>query len=411
MPTIEFERDVQKVDAGLHSAGDGLYLRVTDTGSRSWVYRFALNGRTRDMGLGSAKVFKLAEAKELAAEARKLKAKGIDPLGAREEKQAEAKAAAARVGKTFKVCSLEYLSTHRATWSPKHVTQWEGSLATYVFPSIGTSPIDKIDTDDVLKVIRPIWSTMNVTAQRVRGRIELVLASAIAQGLRGDDRFNPAQWKGHLDHILPKPKKVAKVQHFAALPLAEIGAFMAKLRAREGVWARALEFTILTAARSDQTYSATWGEIDLDNALWSISAERMKADRPHKVPLSARAVEILRERRAEQPDGARVFLGPHVGKGQQVGMGRTLKYLGYAPAVATVHGFRSTFRTWGGQRTSFPRELLEEALAHVVGDATERAYWRDDMHERRRPLMGAWAEFCANPAATAKVLPMVRAAE
>jgi integrase len=380
---------------GLYADGGGLYLQVTDTGA-SWVYRFMLNGRARTMGLGPLALYSLAEARAKAQDARRLRHEGIDPIEARRASKA-ATAIAGAAAMTFNQCREAYIKAHRAEWrSAVHSQQWEASLDAYAGPIDGL-PVQAIDTALVLKVLEPIWATRRETASRVRGRIESVIDWTKARGYRTGE--NPARWRGHLENLLARKSKI-KV-HLAAMPYSEVPGFMLALREQEGVGVCPLEFTILTAARTDQTVGAKWREVDLAAKTWTIPAARMKAGVEHRVPLSARAVAIL-----GTAGDAHDFVFPGVKPGKPVANSAMLKTL-KAHSDATVHGFRSSFRTWAGERTSFQREVIEVAMAHTVGDETERAYDRGEYFEKRRRLMDEWARYCATPKAiSGKVIPI-----
>lgn len=306
----------------------------------------------------------------------------------------------------FKEVAKQYIASHEVAWkNDKHRQQWRNTLETYVYPVFGDSPPAQIDTVLVMKVLAPIWAKKPETASRVRGRIEVILDAAKTQGLRSGE--NPARWKGHLANLLPAKRKVRRVRHHPALPYSEIPAFMCALRARPSLSARALEFCILTIARSTEAIKVSWPEIDLDAAVWEVPAERMKRDRMHRVPLAGRALEILKEFFVEERTG---WLFPGVGKRQgksmnEAALDKMLTLMGdwrdKAGQPITVHGFRSTFRDWAAECTSFPREVAEVALSHVVGDETEQAYQRGDLFEKRRRLMEAWAKYCSRPAKAA----------
>jgi integrase len=395
--------DVTRLPAGLHHDGDGVYLQVSGAGARSWLYRYTLRGRTRDFGLGSAKAIPLKRARELAAEARRLRAEGIDPIERRREQRGDARVEQAKA-MTFQQCAEAYVAAHEAGWrSAKHHRQWRSTLA-YLLPIIGALPVRAIDIGLVLKVLQPIWTTKTETASRVRGRIESILDYARVRGFR--DGENPARWKGNLDHLLPAKAKVAKIAHFGALPFAEVPAFMADLRRREGTSARCLEFTILTAARTGEAIGARWEEIDLVAKVWTVPAERMKGGKAHRKPLSPRAVEIIRERQARR-EGDYVFPG-RLGGAPLSNMALLAMLRAMNRADVTTHGFRASLKTWASERTSFRNETVEAALAHVTGGRVEQAYLRGDALEKRRKLMDAWGEFCARPtqAATGKIVSM-----
>lgn len=376
---------------GRYADGNGLYLQVGPTGGKSWLFRYMINSRAREMGLGPVSLVLLAEARVAALEARRKVHEGIDPLAEREEQQRQARIEQARA-MTFSQCADAYIQAHRSSWrNDKHAAQWESTLKNYAAPVIGDLPVDAVDLRLVLAILEPIWRDKPETASRLRGRLETVLDWAAVRGLRQGD--NPARWRGHLDKLLPARAKVKRIEHHAALPYAEIGAFMAKLRSREGIGSLALEFTILTAARTSEVLNATWGEIDRDAAAWTVPGARMKAGREHRVPLSPRALAILTEL-GGGGDMEFVFPGNRAGKPlSNMVFLQLLKRMGYADL--TAHGFRSTFRDWAAEQTAFPREVAEAALAHVVADKVEAAYRRGDLFEKRRQLMEEWMSYCS----------------
>jgi integrase len=380
---------------GLYPDGNGVYLQVTlgadGSPRKSWLFRFRMQGRReRRMGLGPFPDVSLQHARDKASTARKLCKDGIDPVEARKAERAKAKLSAAR-SMTFNQCAEAYITAHRAGWrNVKHAAQWTSTLESYVSPIFGTLPVQAIDVGLVTKALEPIWSTKPETASRVRGRIEAVLDWAKVRGYRNGE--NPARWRGHLDHLLPSRTKVRKVKHHAALPYGEIGRFMQVLRDREALAARALEFVILTVARTSEVINARWDELDLQAKVWTVPAERMKTGREHRVPLSDAAVSILR-RMQEVRQNDHIFPGERRESLSNMAFLMLLRRMEHADL--TAHGFRSTFRTWAAECTRYPREIAEAALAHVVGDATEQAYQRGDMFEKRRKLMDAWATYCA----------------
>lgn len=392
---------VAKAGPGRYGDGDGLYLTVRDNGTRFWVFRFVLAGqKMREMGLGRAGIGKnavsLAEARENAGTLYRMVKAGIDPLAKREADGAAARAAAqdaAIKAVTFRQAALDYIGMHAATWTnPKHRQQWTNTLEAYAFPLFGDVPVASVSTAHVLAALEPIWTVKPETASRLRGRIEVILDAAKTKGLRIGD--NPAAWKGHLSLTLPARSKVAKVEHHAALAWQDVAAFMKQLTEQVGVAALALRFTILTAARTGETLGATWGEIDLRAAVWTVPAARMKAGREHRVPLSDPALALLSEvekLRISPEPGAPVFPGAIPSKGlSNMAMLALLRRIGRQDL--TAHGFRSTFRDWAAETTAFPSEVVEMALAHVVGDKTEAAYRRGDLFEKRRRLMDEWAQ-------------------
>jgi integrase len=382
----------------MYADGAGLYLRVTKEGTKNWVLRFMLAGRPRWMGLGPVSLFRLDEARAKALDARRLRHEGTDPIDARRNARQQARLEAAKAI-TFKECAVAYIAARAAGWqNAKHAAQWETTLGTYVYPVIGSLPVQAVDTGLVDKVLRPIWLEKSETAGRVRGRIEAILSWAKVHGYRTGE--NPARWRGHLDQLLPSRTKVRNVKHHAALPFAAIGTFVSDLRSQEGTAARALEFVILTAARTNEVIGATWGEIDVTNKVWTIPADRRKAKREHRVPLSARAVEILDEMKKIAGKGvargAPVFPNERNGKPLS-NMACSMLLRRMERADITVHGFRSTFRDWASERTHFPGEMAEMALAHAISNQVEAAYRRGDLFERRRRMMIDWATFCDRP--------------
>ena len=399
---------VKNAKPGRHADGGGLQLLVKPSGARSWVYRFMLAGKSRDVGLGAAGLggMSLADARDEAAALRlKVKA-GNDPLVERERlaAQALAKAQAAKVAETtFRDVATTYIAANEESWrNPKHRQQWGNTLASYVYPVIGDLPVADVETAHVLKILEPIWRGKAETASRVRGRIETILDSAKARGYRQSE--NPARWPGHLAQILPARTRLSRGHH-KAIAFEEIPAFIGTLRARAAVAALALEFTILTAARSGEVIGARWSEVDLAKATWTVPADRMKAAKEHRVPLSPRAVAILE---SLQPLGSEwLFPGAKGNKLSGMAMAMAMRRM---KVDATVHGFRSGFRDWAAECTGYAHEVAEMALAHTIENKVERAYRRGDLFDKRRRLMDDWATYCATPkAADGKVTP-IRAA-
>jgi integrase len=383
---------------GRHSDGEGLYLNVTPAGARSWLFMWKKDGKRREMGLGSAGSVSLARARELASECRAQVAAGLDPIDAR-----DAAAETKREKPTFGAIADALIAAKEIEWrNEKHRAQWRASLTEFAAP-LRSRPVDEIDTAAVLAVLTPLWQTKPETASRVRGRIEAVLDAAKAQGHRSGE--NPAAWRGHLAHLLPKRGKLTRGHH-AAMDYRDVPAFVVKLRECDVIAAMALEYCILTATRSGEVYGARWSEIDMAAKVWIVPAERMKAAREHRVPLCDRALAII-ERLFEARTGEFVFPSP---RGQRplshVAMAKVMRRLEIEQA--TVHGFRSAFRDWAGNETHFPREVAEAALAHVVGDKAEQAYRRGDALEKRRALMSAWATHCGEPGAGSNVVPLAR---
>ncbi|MGO9401026.1 MAG: tyrosine-type recombinase/integrase [Xanthobacteraceae bacterium] len=369
---------------GRHADGAGLYLSVSPNGGRRWVFLFRWHGKPTEIGLGSARDVTLARARELASQARAKLAEGINPRDARRP----ARGATA----TFGECADRVIDAMRPSWrSGKHAGQWEMTLREYAAP-LRRLPAEKITTDDVLSVLKPLWNQKPETASRLRGRIERVLDAAKAQGLRNGE--NPARWRGHLNQLLPKRQRLTRGHH-AAMPYAALPAFVSDLRARQATAALALEFAILTAARSGEVLGARWDEFDLNHAAWTIPAARMKAGREHRVPLSKRSLEIVTTMQ-EACNGDFVFFGQNAGKPLSM-MSLSMVLRRMKIEGVTVHGFRSAFRDWAAECTNFPNEVCEAALAHVVQNKAEAAYRRGDLFDKRRKLMDAWAAYCSTP--------------
>jgi integrase len=382
--------DVTRIKArGLYGDGGGLCLQVGLGGARSWIYRFRLNGKERYLGLGSATAISLKRARELVAEARRLRAEGIDPVERRRNDRLATKVASARAV-TFDECATACIIAHEVGWrNQKHRAQWVSTIRTYASPIIGPLPVRDIDTALVMRVLEPIWRQKPETASRVRGRIEAILDWATVREFRAGD--NPARWRGHLDKLLPVKTKVRKVEHYAALPYDQIPEFMANLRSRQSITARALELTILTAARTGEAINAQWPEFDLGAGIWTIPSSRMKAHREHRVPLVPRAVEILRELYGRRT-GEFVFSARPGRPLSVTAMLKQLELMGHSDL--TTHGFRSSFRDWAAEQTAFPNEVCEQALAHQLSSKVEAAYRRGDLFEKRHKLMEAWGQFC-----------------
>jgi integrase len=388
---------------GMHADGGNLFLRVDPSGSRSWIYRYRTGKRQHDLGLGSARLVTLADARKKAADLNRERLDGGDPLLARRAKR-DAKAVAAMKTISFREAADRYVDAQASGWraGSGQEAQWRNSLRDYAFPMLGSLPVAEIDTALVMRTIEDLWKVKPETASRVRGRIESILGWATVRGYRTGD--NPARWSGHLENLLPARSRVAAIEHHAALPYAEIGALTVELRKQTGTAARAFEFVILTAARIGEVLGARWGEFDMAARLWNVPAERMKSGRPHTVPLSDRAVELLGEPCAA---GDLVFPGSTGREMRKQALYRVQAAIGWSTPY-TFHGFRSTFRDWAGDRTSFPREITEAALAHAVGNAVEQAYRRGSAIDTRRRLMEQWARFCEQPAAAGKVVAIGR---
>lgn len=377
--------------AGLYFVGGvaGLALQVSGAGARSWILRKMIAGKRRDMGLGGFPDVTLAGAREKARHIREQVDQGLDPI---EDRRAKRSALAAERAKamTFSQCVTAYLDAHSDSWkNAKHRQQWANTLDTYASSIIGTLNVASVDTGLVLKVLEPIWKTKTETASRLRGRIENVLSWATVRGYRQGE--NPARWKGHLDTLLAQPSKIQKVAHHTALPYGEVGSFMAELTNMEGISARALEFTILCAARSGEVRGATWAEIDLQAGAWIIPGDRMKAGKEHRVPLSNKALKILKAL-PRGSDTDLVFPGMNNKALSDMSLIAVLKRMGRGDL--TVHGYRSSFRDWAAEQTAYPSEVVEMALAHTIGNKVEAAYRRGDLFDKRRKLMDDWAKHC-----------------
>ena len=417
-------REIEKLGAlqvknakkpGYYADGAGLYLQVAPGGSKSWVLRFTRDKRTRDMGLGSLSAFTLAEARERAREARKLLTDKIDPIEARQEAQRERRRAEAKA-LLFRDAASRYIAAHEAGWrNAKHGYQWRSTIENFANPVIGSMNVADVGTAEISRVLLPIWTSKNETASRLRGRIESILDWCRVQGFRQGD--NPARWKGHLDKLLPKPSKVAKIENHPALPWQQAGAFMQALRQRQGEAARALEFAVLTAARSGEVRGAAWSEIDFDASVWHVPGERMKAGKPHDVPLSAAALRVLQAMQADGMEGL-IFKGRAGAALSDMSLLAVLRRMNAPEPIwtdrtgkpALVHGFRSTFRVWAAEATNHPREVAEHALAHQLPDKVEAAYLRSTLFEKRRALMADWAAHCDTVQAPADVVPIRKSA-
>ena len=369
---------------GRHADGGGLYLSISPNGGRRWVFLYRWHGKPTEIGFGSARDVSLARARELAGQARAKLAEGANPKEARKPS----------AGASFGECADRVIEAMRPSWrNAKHAAQWEMTLRDYAAP-LRRLPADKVTTDDVLSVLKPLWSSKPETASRLRGRIERVLDAAKAQGLRSGE--NPARWRGHLDQLLPKRQKLTRGHH-AAMDYADLPAFIEHLQAREGSAARALEFAILTAARSGEVLGARWAELDLGRGVWTVPATRMKAGREHRVPLSRPALNIAKAMH-DNRNGDFVFAGQKAGSPLSV-MALEMVLRRLKIENATVHGFRSAFRDWAAECTNFPNEVCEAALAHVIENKAEAAYRRGDLFEKRRKLMEAWGAYCTMPSA------------
>ncbi len=399
-------REIQRLSAkavekakrpGYFCDGGGLYLQVSPALTKSWIFRYTRNAKSREMGLGSEREISLARARAKAADARGLLADGVDPIEARHG--AKAKERLQKAGTlTFAKCAEKYIAANKAGWrNPKHTDQWTNTLDTYAEPVIGRLAVQDVDTALVLRVLAPIWEEKPETATRLRGRIERILDWARVMGYRAGE--NPARWRGHLDKLLPSALNRKNREHHAALPYDLVGTFMESIRAEQGTAARALEFLILDASRTNEVIGAKTDEVDVIKGVWTIPAARMKSGKEHRVPLSPRAIEIARA----QPKGTYLFAGRDEGKPlSNMAMLELLRRMGREDL--TVHGFRSTFRDWAAECTTYPREVCEMALAHAISDKVEAAYRRGDLFEKRRLLMLDWAMFCQKRPAEEKIV-------
>ena len=374
--------------AGLSADGGGLYLQVGKSGAKSWLYRFMLNGQAREMGLGSLKAVGLANAREKAALCRSLLADGIDPIEARKADRSK-DLAADRKTINFKDAADAYIATHEPGWkNAKHASQWRNSLRVDAYPIAGNLLVSDIDTEIVMQILRPIWALKPETAGRLRGRIERILDWATVSGFRQGQ--NPAQWRGHLDNLLPAKSRIHSVKHHPAMPYQDVGDFILQLRERDGIAAQALEFTIFTAARTSEVRGALWNEFDLERGIWTIPASRTKTGKEHRIPLVERPLQIVRNMRNLAPVE---FVFPGGNPGKRLSDMALLSVLRRLGIKQTVHGFRSSFRDWTAEQTQFPREVAEQSLAHTVGNKVEAAYMRSDLFEKRRHLMQTWATY------------------
>ena len=374
---------------GLHFVGSvpGLALQVRAGSGRSWILRAVMGRKRRDMGLGAYPSVSLAQARQKASEAREMMRQGIDPLE-RQRAALSALRASLATQITFKETAQAYMAAHESGWkNAKHTQQWRNTLKEYAYPVFGELLVNDVQKEHVLEALKPIWNSKNQTASRLRGRIELVLSYAMQAGYRTES-LNPARWKGGLDKLLGAPSKIQEIKHFRALPISEMGDFMAKLTRVQGQGARALEFAILTAARSGEVRGALWSEIDLKAKIWTIPASRMKAGREHRIPLSTSAISLL----DKQPttDSDIVFLAPKGGTLSDMTLTGVLRRM---KVNVTAHGFRSTFRDWVAERTNYPNEAAEMALAHAIGNKAEAAYRRGDLYEKRSLMMEEWARY------------------
>lgn len=398
-------------EPGYYGDGGGLWLQISTYGTKSWVFRFKspVTGKAREMGLGDLRTYSLADARVNATEARRMVHEGHDPIEERKQSRQQIQEDAARV-RTFTDCAQAYIDSHSAGWrNEKHAQQWKSTLETYAHPVFGDRSIAVIDTAHILAVLEPIWTSKNETASRLRGRLEAILSWAKVRGYREGD--NPAVWKGHLENLLARPSKVAKITNQPALPFPQVPAFIKHLRTMNGTAARALELTILTAARSGEMRGAEWREFDLDTRVWTIPPRRMKAEKEHRIPLSEAAIDLLRGLPLFKETDL-LFPGSNNKPFSDATLNAVIRRMqgaalkvggsGYidpsSNRVAVPHGFRSSFRDWAGETTAFPREVIEHALAHQLKNKAEAAYARGTLFEKRRSLMESWATFIGDAA-------------
>jgi integrase len=383
----------------------GLCLKIAPSGARSWVLRIAIGGKRRDAGLGGFPDVPLAMAREKARRAREEVEQGVDPIAQRAAAHS-ALMAARGAETTFEQASRKFIEAKAHEWAnAKHTAQWLATLSTYAFPIVGKLQVRDVTLAHIVKILEPIWTTKTETATRLRGRIENVLDWATVRGYRQGD--NPARWKGHLDKVLPKPGKVAKVEHHSAVPVEEIGTFMTAVRQQNGIAAKALEFVVLTAARSGEVRGALWSEIDLHNKVWTIPGSRMKAGREHRIPLSTPALSLLNSL-PRYEDNDVVFVAPRGGMLSDMSLTAVMRRM---KIDAVPHGFRSSFRDWAAERTNYPREVAEMALAHTIQSKVEAAYRRGDLFEKRSRMMRDWADFCGTVIRTSEVVSINRTKE
>lgn len=390
--------------AGWYADGAGLYLQVSKTGSRSWVYRYEIAGKERRHGLGSYPTQSLDDARTDADRCRKLRRQGIDPIEYKKQKNANQRLDNAKAF-TFKQCALSYIDSHKLGWkNPKHEMYWRNTLETYAYPIIGELSVQHVDTGLVLAVVEPLWGTKTETASRIRQRIENILDWAKVRGYREGE--NPARWRGHLSTQLPERSKVQKVKHFPSMPYAKLPIYFNELRQVNTIAAKALAFTILTATRATEARECRWSEIDIKEKTWTIPPERMKGGNEHRIPLPDETLKILKEIKGYDSE----LLFPGIKHGQSISEATIRKLLRKSHDGLTVHGFRSSFRDWCAEMTAYPREVAEAALAHTLGNATEAAYQRGDLFAKRFKLMNAWSTYCTTDKVESEVIPINKTA-
>jgi len=393
---------------GAYPDGEGLYLQVRNSGAKDWFYRYEVAGKGRKRGLGPYPTISLEKAREDALVCRQLRKKGVDPIDFYKDIEIKKDLEKSK-SSTFKECAIAYIDIHRHGWrNEKHESQWRNTLETYAYPTIGDLPVQSIDIDLIMKVLEPIWFDKTETASRIRQRMENILDWATVKKYRQGD--NPALWRGRLDKLLPKRTKVQKPVHFAAMDYRDVPEYFQSLRAKDTIASKALAFTILTATRNGEARAASRSEIDDNAKIWIIPDSRMKAQKEHRVPLSDEAMKIIKEMEPfkRQTDD---LIFPGLAHAKPINEASLLKIVKQHDQTLTVHGFRSSFRDWCAEQTSYPREVAEAALAHTLKDKTEAAYLRGDMFEKRRKLMGSWADYCLKDKSSAEVVPINKAAK
>lgn len=384
-------RKVETAGPGKYEDGGGLRLVVSPSGAKKWVVRFTIHGKRREMGLGSVGTVSLAKARKIALLYLQQAQEGIDPIDARKVEPEEIP--------SFTSCAARYIRAHRRGWkNAKHARQWVSTLKTYARPVLGVKKVDSITTEDIQKILKPIWTDKTETAKRLQGRLENILDYAAAHKYR--DPINPARWRGHLDKLLPRPSRLKKPTHHPAMPYEAVPRFMAELKANESHSAKALMFLILTATRTSEVLNAQWSEIDLKVGVWTIPSHRMKAGREHRVPLSTKAIEILNSI-TKVKGNPYVFTGARDGRPlSNMALLQLMRGMDYGVngnrGDYVPHGFRSSFRDWSGEVSNFPRDVAEMALAHEIENKVEAAYRRGDLFDKRRKMMQEWADYLAN---------------
>lgn len=393
---------------GWYADGNGLYLQVSYTGSKSWVFRYQTTGKERRCGLGSYPTISLIAARDSADDCRKSRLKGIDPIEQKRRRERVKQLEKAKTF-TFKECATAYIESHKAGWkNAKHCTQWTNTLTTYAYPIIGDLPVQEVDTALVMNILEPIWYTKNETASRVRSRVENVLSWAKVRQYRTGE--NPALWRGHLNMLLPQPSKIQKVKHFEAMPYADIPCYFKSLRESNTLTCKALAFTILTASRSSESRKAAWNEFDFEKNIWTIPEHKMKNDKTHRVPLTNETLKILDELKAFKRNDGDIHIFPSYSNSGFISENTMLKKLKLTNKELTVHGFRSSFKDWCAEETNFQNNIVEAALAHTIKNATQAAYERGDKLRKREKIMDAWTNYCLSEITKSNATPMKKRA-